>query len=299
MTKVSTSKRSVNGQHFVGPVSYSRVRKAFERGAIRVQRDHGVRALKAAHIGRMLKGAQLVFHAVMWQGQERLIDGYTRCERIELGLTIAPEAVTLIVYEEPESFEALIALYDQFDSSASLKKAKDRYDEGMRLNDMLKTMMSPLVIKGQRTAAKTATGAPSVREGVVRAKRGMQFVDSLMLSRTNETLGLLAAYYAISMHADVFDEKCADFIRKMNQRKFSPKAPTDADIALMLARDFHETKVLAGSATGGKNVAAIRDSVLTAFVDYAGFKKLIPAGTTMLTLAGFNMVMTEARKLAA
>jgi len=85
----------------------------------------------------------------------------------------------------------------------------------------------------------------------------------------------------------------------MNQRKFSPKVPSKEDYELIIARTFHEDKVLAGSATGGKNVSAIRDSALTAFVRYLGFERLIPAGVAQLTLGGFNMVMAEARKLAA
>lgn len=277
------------------PAAFSRVLAAFNRGPLRMQRNHSERALKVQHIGKALSGDQKIFHMVIWQGQERLIDGYTRVERIIQGLTQAPEAVLAIVHVEPSTETELIALYDQFNSKAALKGSEDRYQEGLRMASLMASLKSPLVLKGQRSAGRLATGVGSIRDGVLAAEAGIRFVDNLLLTRRNESLGVLAAYYAIGLHSGFCADKAEEFIRKVNQVSFVPRLSNKGDFVIDAFRDWHDKKKAAGSATGGSNIDAIRNQALAAFVAYAGLESFLPSTDVHVTLAVFNEVVRKAR----
>lgn len=295
MAKSSTASRvSVKGFKFFGAVPFSRVLDAFNRGPIMMQRNHSKRALKARHIGKELTGAQLVFTLVMWKGKERLIDGYTRVERIAQGLTSAPESVIVLLHAEPASEQRLVELYDQFDSRAALKNTGDRFDEGLRLTKLLESLTSPLVLKGPKSAPKLAVDGTDIRSGVLQAEAGIRFVDGLGLRKTHETLGMLAAYYAIGMYAEQCGDKAAAFIRKMNQAAFTPRASVAADFVIAAVRKKHQEKVSQGSATGGNNVVDIRNQVFTAFIAYMGFESFLPSVQAQVTLGVFHEVMRRA-----
>lgn len=280
---------------FVGAVAFSRVLAAFNRGALRMQRNHSVRALKVKHLGKTLQGDQKVFHLVMWQGKERLVDGYTRVQRIIQGLTEAPEAVLVLVHAEPSSEAELISLYDQFNSKAALKGSEDRYQEGLRMTALLDSLKSDLVTRGQRSAGRLATDANTLREGVLSAEKGIRFIDELGLTRNGETLGLLAAYYAIGMHSDFCGDVAEEFIRKMNQAVFVPRISNKGDFAVEAFRLFHAKKVANKTATGGCNINAIRNQALAAFVAYGGFERFLPSTSVQVTVAVFNEVIRKAR----
>lgn len=280
---------------FVGAAAFSRVLAAFNRGALRMQRNHSVRAPKVKHIGKQLKGDQKVFHLVMWQGKERLIDGYTRVQRIVQGLTETPEAVLLLVHAEPASEAELIELYDQFNSKAALKGSEDKYQEGLRMTELLESLKSDLVTRGQRSAGRLATDAGTIREGVLAAEKGIRFVDGLVLDRNTETLGVLAAYYAIGMHSDFCGDAAEAFIRKMNQAVFVPRINKKGDFAIKAFRDYHERKIAGKTATGGSNVNAIRNQALAAFVSFGGFESFLPSPHVQVTVAVFNEVIRQAR----
>lgn len=298
MTKVTSAKLHVSGISFASAAAFSRVQKAFELGPIDVQRDHRKRAPKANYIGRTLKGDMMVFHAVIWKGQERLLDGYTRVERIVQDLTDRPDNVVLVVHNEVFSLAEVIALYDQFNSSSALKRSSDRYDEGLRLTDMVDNLKSPLVLKGPKSAAKMATNAPNIREGVTRGIEGIRFVDSIGLDKNGESVGLLAAYYAIGTYAAFMDEEAKDFIRKLNQIRFEPKALTTENQSILKYRNFYRDKVLGKSATGGTNVIAIRDKALTTFVECMGFAHMVSGGFRQLTLGEFISLMKTAKSVS-
>lgn len=272
---------------------FERVLKAFRRGPISVQRDHGKRALKVKHLGKTLRGEQEVFSIVIWNGKERLVDGYTRVERILQGLTDKPERVGVAVYEDPYCMPGLMALYDQIDNPGVGKGASCRYDEGLRLEDYLNKFTSHLVTKGQKSAPQYATNAASVREGVQKAIAGMEFVDSLGLAKNHETLGMLAAYYAIALYADKFGAEVESFIRKMNQSVFAPKNMAVKDIFVEGAREFCEEKVRCGSYSGTTNVRAILGNVLYAFIGYLGREDLLVGVEKAMPLGTFHMLMQD------
>lgn len=295
MTKVYGKKANVASLFGIGIVNFSRVEDAFNRGPIRMQRSHSKRAPKVKHIKKVLTGEQLIFHTVMWQGVERLIDGYTRVERIITTLTNRPDTVGLVTHEEPSTETDLIALYDQFNSSAALKNAGDRFDEGLRMSELLDTLKSTLCIYGQKSAGQYATDSLSIREGVVAAAKGIQFVDNLWLSKNSETLGVLATYYAIGLHGEFCGAKAVQFIRKVNQRYFAPQKPTEEDLAILRFRQFNEAKRDAGSHSGVKNVTAIRNKGLQCFLDYMGFLHLLPADEKTVSLGSFVTVLTQAK----
>lgn len=295
MAKSSTASRvSVKGFKFFGAVPFSRVLDAFNRGAIMMQRNHSKRAITARHIGKELTGDQLVFTLVMWKGKERLIDGYTRVERIAQSLTQAPSHVVVLVHSEPANEQELMDLYDQFDSRAALKNTGDRFDEGLRLTKLLESLTSPLVLKGPKSAPKLAVDGKNIRSGVLQAEAGIRFVDGLGLRKTHETLGMLAAYYAIGMHAKQCGDKAATFIRKMNQAVFTPRSSSAAEFAIQVVREKHQAKLNQGSATGAKNVVAIRNMTLAAFIAYMGFEDFLPSVEAQVTLGVFNEVMRRA-----
>lgn len=294
MAKFSTISRAAKGFKSVDYVPFSRVLAAFRRGPIKMQRDHATRALTVRHIGKVLKGDQLVFSLVLWEGKERLIDGYTRVERVMQNLTEAPDRVVALVHQNPGSEEALTELYDQFDSKASLKGTSCRYSEGLRMTELLGQMTSGLVTKGQKSAPKQATGAASIREGVLKAEKAMRYVDSLGLQRTHETLGMLAAYYAIALHSEQCGDKTGEFIRKMNQMVFVPKFGVKGDYAIEAARQLHQKKVSQKTATGGTNVAHIRSLVLGAFINHMNYERFLPSVSTQVTLTVFNEVLRRA-----
>ena len=237
----------------------------------------------------------MVFHAVIWEGQERLLDGYTRVERIVQDLTDKPDSVILIVHEEVSSLAEVIALYDQFNSSSALKRSSDRYDEGLRLTEMVDNLKSPLVLTGPKSSPKIATNAPNIREGVTKGIEGIRFVDSMGLNKNGETVGLLAAYYAIGTYASFMDEEAKDFIRKLNQIVFEPKALTTENQSIMKFREYYKLKLSNKSATGGGNVIAIRDKALTCFVQCMGFEHMVSGGFCQLTLGEFINLMKTAK----
>lgn len=275
---------------------FSRVLAAFERGPIDIQRDHEKRAPKARYLHERLSGAQLVFHLVMWEGKERLVDGYTRVQCIIEGHTEVPASVVIVLHNEPADLVALSALYDQFDSPSSQKRAGDRFDEGLRLTNRRGVYTSQLIARCQRSAPKLATAARNNREGVARAVDALDFVNSLGLLKVNETLGMMAGYLAVAKHADVYATQVEDFIRKLNQPVFAPVAPTKADRDVLLLRAHHEARKLQKTTTGGSNVIAIRNTVLHTFVRFLGLESRIPAGTgPVLTLAEFEAIMAKAR----
>lgn len=289
------TKRSVNGITFTGIVAFSRVLAAFNRGPIKMQRDHRKRAAKADYIGKVLSGDQCLFHIVLWEGVERLLDGYTRVQRILEKLTDRPDSVVVIVHEETSTERELMALYDQFNSPISSKKSSDRFDEGLRIVDLLDQLDSQLVLKGTKSSPKVATDAKSIRDGVMRCEQGIRFVDSLKLVKNGETVGMLAAYYALGQHAEFLEDDTESFIRKMNQAEFAPRAMTPANAAVKSARDFQASKKTGKSATGAGNVLAIRDKVLTSFVVAMGLGHFVSGGPRSITLADFIEVMTKAR----
>ena len=290
------TKRTVTGIKFTGAAAFSRVLAAFNRGPIKVQRDHAKRAFQARHISLELHGDQLVFHLVMWEGIERLLDGYTRVERIVRKLTRAPESVVLIIHEQPASLRELECLYDQFNSVASLKRASDRYDEGLRLSEMLGDIRSNLVGRAPRSAAQWATGQETVRAGVVAAKDSICFVDRLELDKTHETVGYMAVYYAVGRYAPHCAEAAETFIRILNRRVFAPKRPTAQELQVIRFREFYFDKVLAKSVSGKANVKAVLEKGMLAFVQYLGYESFIPKGAQQLTLAQFTEVMARALK---
>lgn len=262
--------RTISGIRFCGISSYSRVAKAFARGPVQVQRDHAKRAKKAKHIGTALTEPQKVFHLVLLNGQERLIDGYTRIERIQRGLTEAPDSVIVIVYDEVHTLERAVKLYDQIDSKASLKRASDRYDEGLRLTDMLNGLNSHLVKSAQGSAPQWAVGATSIRDGVVNAEKGMRYVDSLGLDKTNEILGQMALYFSIGQYASFLPEVAESFIRKVNQRVFAPMEPSSPDMYVLAYRKLLANRRELRAMSGGTNVKDVHEQGLLAFLGYAG-----------------------------
>jgi len=289
----SSIRRQVIGVKSAGFASFARVRKAFNLGPIETQRDHSKRATKVKHIGKSLGGNQMVFHMVIWKGVERLIDGYTRVERIIRALTEEPVSVVIIVYEEVFTKDELKALYDQIDSSTATKKAACRFDEGLRLTEMLNAYTTTLVTRGQKSAPQLAVGADTIRDGVENCKLGMGFVDSLGLDKTHETVGMLAAYYAIGQFASVAEDAAEEFIRKVNQRVFSPKKAQDKEVHLIVYRAYHAKKVEAGSATGGSGSKAILERGLAAFVKFLGHGDYLNGAAEQVTLAKFKELMLK------
>lgn len=296
-------KTTLPGFAFAGEVAFSRVQAAFQRGAIATQRDHVTRAPKAKYIGQQLDGEQFIFHAIMVDGQEMLLDGYTRVERISRGLTDEPEKVFLFVHNEAPTQAALMARYDQFNNPAAAKKSADRFAEGLRLTEQLNSLQSNLVIRGPKSAPKCASHEKDLRLAIMAVKEGMQFVDNLGLDKTHETVGLLAAYYAVGQHTPEKLQVHADeFIRKMNQRVFSPSQLSYSNQAIIDFRKYYWDKRNNGSVTGGSNVASIRDNCLTAYLDYLDGNN-VPAtshAAKTVSLGSFVAIMDELKaRLAA
>lgn len=293
----ATASKSVSGLQRVTKVKFDRVLAAFDRGPISIQRDHEKRYLRANHLRGVLTGAQAIFHLVMWKGSLRLVDGYTRVQCIKKGKVERPEYVFVAIHEEPRSEAALMALYDQFDSPAAQKKANDRFDEGLRHTNTLGQFTSHLMTRCPKSAPQYATGASSIREGVLKATKQMQAVDKMGLQRhSHENLGIVAAYLAVARHMDRFPEQVQDFIRKMNQQVFDPVAPTAGDRAIIGLRAFRQDKQNQGSLGGGSNITALLNRALAAFVRYAGWADYMPdTRDTSLTLVEFETVMSQVR----
>lgn len=287
--------RPLNGILRSSPVKFSQVLAAFERGPIKVQRDHEKRAKRATHLRGVLHQSQAIFSLVMWKGQLRLVDGYTRVQCVKMGKVVAPDRVHVIVYEDPGSEANLMALYDQFDSSAAQKKATDRYDEGLRVTEKLGQFTSHLMAHCPKSAPQQATDASSIRAGVLQAKQAMETVDKYGLRKGgHETLGCIAAYLAIARFAGHLASEAQDFIYKMNQQTFEPVAPTAGEREILRARAFQAEKKSKGSATGGSNVKALRNRILGAFVRYAGWQHLMPdTCQEALSLVEFETLMGQ------
>jgi hypothetical protein len=189
-------------------------------------------------------------------------------------------------------------LYDQFNSTAALKKSGDRYSEGLRSVGKLHTHNSHLVVHGQKSAAQYATGARNIREGVERAIDGMDIVDSYGLHKNGEVLGTLGAYYAIAQEGvGDYAQEAKDFICKLNAPFFEPTLPTARDTAIMNYRKFVSKKKAGGTATAKTGNTGLFTACLYAFVEYAGLTAFAPSGTTLLSLAEFKEVMSSARKV--
>lgn len=103
------------------------------------QRAHEKRIKFAKHLHRELKQAQLIFSAVRFKGEKgqpvlQLIDGYTRLQSLKDKMAFYTPGTTAVLNiidckDKDEVFEAYMA----YDSPASVKKARDRVDEGMRV----------------------------------------------------------------------------------------------------------------------------------------------------------------------
>jgi len=291
--------RKVQGIESARSVDFKVVQKAYDLGPIFVQRDHEARAKKVKYLKGSLHGDQLVFHLVRINGKLRLIDGYTRVKCVMMDKVEIPARVLVIIHAEPASEDALKALYDQFNSPAARKGASCRYSEGQRATDTLNTYNSPLMQRLQKTAPMWSVNGNSVREGVIKATPGMQWVDELKLNKgatTHESLGSVAAYLAIGRYAHLAPVAAEQFIRNLNQAQFTARSQPDQAVAAF--RQFHLTKAENNALGCGGNVGSIRNRALAAFLAYAGISvKGLPI-TDEASVEDFGRAMERLAKAA-
>jgi hypothetical protein len=246
-------------------VEFSVVDTLFTQSILNCQRSHETRIMKTKYLRGVLTGDQLVFHAVTFEGKTELLDGYTRCEGVRVGLIERPEAVLLITHAA-KSQKEVERLYDQFNSPQASKKGRDRVQEGLRLSGAPNSMKSGMMTKGPvPTAAVHAVGGGEVRYAVQTLFQGMEFVDSLGLDKGSTSGGQLAAFLAIAQN--VSNKRIVeDFIRRVHQNVFNRAEPED--VYIVTAREINHDYRANRATSGTVNVNALRGFTLGAFVLY-------------------------------
>lgn len=277
-------------------VPFSMIEVLF-KSVVNCQRSHEDRVWKADYLHQPLFGDQLVFNAVDFEGKRELLDGYTRCESIRLGLTPRPEAVVLMVHKASNK-EQVVALYEQFNNAKAAKKGGDRVQEGLRLCGAPRSLMSAMVGKGPTpTAVVHASGIKNVREAVCAVFQGLQFVDSLGLERGTVTGGQLAAFVAIAQRV-AEKREVESFIRKVTQRVYRP-GDEPHDFAVTLARNVNQNHRDRRMTSGVANVNRIRDVTLQSFVMYQELVTHKALKTTMGASYSLAQFVTWAENLRA
>lgn len=285
-------------------ITFKQLLKAYNLGPIEVQRDHDTRVHTAKHLRGNLLGFQYCFSFVTYKGQLRLLDGYTRVKAILAGLMEAPTHVLALIHQEVASQKEVVKLYDQIDNPKTGKKAPCRFSEGLRMTHLLGTFSSQLLLKLPKSAPMHATGADSVREGVVLCKKGLKWLDSLGLKkgeRTLESLGSIAAYLAIgSYHDRVPAGKAEKFVMNLNASMFAPRELADA--AIVEFREFHVHKAKNGALGCGANVAAILGRALYHYLQFVGIDHeaytQAPTASGIVTVEDFKAIMEAQPKIA-
>lgn len=247
-------------------VDFSVVDALFTQSILNCQRSHETRIMKTKYLRGALSGDQCIFHAVKFEGKTTLLDGYTRCEGIRVGLIERPQVYVLLITHQAQTQQEVERLYDQFNSPQAAKKGADRVQEGLRLSGAPNSMKSGMMTKGPVTTAVVhAVGGGEVRNAVQVVFLGMQFIDSLGLDKGSTSGGQLAAFLAIA-HSIANKRIVEDFIRRVHQNVFNRAEPED--VYIVTAREINQDYRANRATSGTANVNALRGFTLGAFVSY-------------------------------
>ena len=272
-----------------------------KKDVVRVQRDHVKRAQKVTYLKGELHGNQLEFAAAYNTKTKEyvLIDGYTRCELLKNKMVTLPKdgVVSLTVHFVATESD-LERLYDQYNNPTASKKAPDRLDEGLRLSGLtgVNALRSPLMSKGSRAAAiRKAAFNKETRPAVQATAKGIQFVDSLMLTKRNETVPQMASYLVIGQYASHLPE-AEEVIRNINWNIVREgKIPREVMALQTYLRQYNDMKS-AGILTGGGNVEKAFQMGLYAFLVYVQFKrktKLALPSTQLASISQFIDIVAK------
>lgn len=263
MKKITAPKIAVVMKHDFVP--FATIEEMVKKQIVPVQRDHVVRAQRVKHLSGALVADQLVFHAVKFGRKHLLVDGYARVELVAQQQVERPKSVLLITHRCKTQRDVEF-VYDQLNSSQSVKTGRDHVNEGLRKVGLLSEISSHLVMAGpMTTAVKLATGIRNVRGATEAAAPAILFVDTLSLRREKIGAGVLGAVLAIALH-DTNRTIAENFIRGIQAPVFKPVTAQDTHIeAVRVNQAKHRAN---GSLSGGSMTVDMRDSTLTSYLRY-------------------------------
>jgi hypothetical protein len=237
------------------------------------QRNHGKNIARRRHVHGELTDDSLVFIAAYSLADQCLwfMDGYHRATALMAEFAWLPaNAQPLLTVHTVANRTAANRLFEKLNSLAAAKRSGDYFDSALRDAGLLNCITSHLVLRGGRAeAAKYAAGrrgAAQTRQATLDVIKGIEFVDSLNLSkRRGELAGVLAVYFAIAQHAKDTD-LAETFIRNVNAEVFSPAKLKRGDKDILVYRNSIAKLT---SRTGRAANTAMFELGLAGFIRYA------------------------------